>query len=81
MQYWDYSSKSGWVIRTRGTSSNVCPLCRSTLYRIPSRLVDRLVGFLSRSERLRYQCESRSCEWEGNLPIESALSGSEGVKL
>jgi hypothetical protein len=74
MQYWDYSGKSGWVIRTRGTSPSVCPRCRSTLYRVPSRFVDRLFRFLSRLARLRYQCESLSCGWEGNLPAESALS-------
>ena len=74
MKYWDYSSRSGWVIRTRGLTSSVCPICRSTLYRVPSRLVDRLSGLLSRLARMRYQCESRSCGWEGNLPVESALS-------
>jgi len=74
MQYWDYSTKSGWVIRNRDTSSSVCPRCRSALYRVPSRLVDRLLGFLSRFERFRFQCELRACGWEGNLPVESPLS-------
>lgn len=79
MQYWDHSSKSGWVVRTRDVTSSVCPRCRGTLYRVPTRLVDRLLRFLSRLERLRYQCESRFCGWEGNLPVESPLSRSQGV--
>ena len=74
MQYWNYSSRSGWVVRTRSISSSACPLCRSALYRVQSRLVDRLFGFLSRLERLRYQCESQTCGWEGNLPVERALN-------
>jgi hypothetical protein len=74
MQYWDYSSRSGWAIRTRGITGSVCPRCRSTLYLIPSRLVDRFSGFLSRFKLLRYQCELQSCGWEGNLPVEGACS-------
>jgi len=73
MQYWEHSSRSGWVIRTRDMSSSACPRCRGMLFRIPSRLVDRLLGFLSRFARLRYQCEMQSCGWEGNLRVDSAL--------
>ena len=74
MQYWEYNNRSGWVVRTRGISSRECPRCRSALYRVRSRLVDRLFGFLSGLQRFRYECESRSCGWEGNLPGERALS-------
>jgi len=74
MQYWHYSARSGWVVRDRCASSGVCPLCRGILYRIPLRVIDRLRGLLSRLERLRYQCESQACGWQGNLLTESALS-------
>lgn len=65
-QYWKFNGKDGWVVRERGTSSSACPRCRGLLYRVPRRLIDRLFSF----RRHRFQCVSRDCRWEGNLPID-----------
>ena len=65
-RYWKYSSVNGWVVCDRGTSSSSCPRCGGALYRVPRRLIDRLFSF----RRHRFQCPSRTCGWEGNLPIE-----------
>jgi ssDNA-binding Zn-finger/Zn-ribbon topoisomerase 1 len=65
-QYWWFSSKYGWMICDRGMSSSACPRCGDLLYRVPRRLIDRLFSF----GRRRFQCVSRACCWEGNLPLE-----------
>ena len=44
-----------------------CPGCNGATTRIPRRLVDLLASmFITVS---RYRCDSRACNWEGNLRV------------
>ncbi len=69
MKYWSFSGRYGWVVCERVESASPCPRCRSTLYLVRPRLIDRLFSF----RRQRFQCESAACGWEGNLPVDTAL--------
>lgn len=43
-----------------------CPQCNASVYRVPRRLVDRVISMIVL--RHRYRCSSLYCDWEGNLP-------------
>jgi uncharacterized membrane protein YeaQ/YmgE (transglycosylase-associated protein family) len=54
-----------------GSLTNECPQCRRSgssghLMRVHRRFIDRVMS-LFRPLR-RYRCQSRDCDWEGNLP-------------
>jgi hypothetical protein len=44
-----------------------CPRCNGSVYRVPRRSVDVLMGLFVRVRR--YRCHSDSCGWEGNLRV------------
>jgi len=49
------------------SSGGACPRCNGAAYRVPRRLVDRLMSrFVGIS---RYRCRSTDCGWEGNLRV------------
>jgi len=70
MQYWSFNNRLGWVVRDRIKSASACPRCRNALYRIPARLIDRLLSF----RKQRFRCEFDPCGWEGNLAIERPIA-------
>ena len=65
LYYWEHSRERGWAVCERTRSASVCPHCRSALYGVPRRFIDRLFGFREH----RFQCESPACGWEGTLPV------------
>src|SRR5215813_3375353 len=69
MQYWNYSSKGGWVVHDLSMYVGTCPRCHGPAQRIPRRPIDRLLSRVF--PRRRYRCESPACGWQGNLPIEN----------
>ena len=42
-----------------------CPICNGSTYRIPRRLVDRIVNLFT--PVYRYRCRTMNCIWEGNI--------------
>jgi hypothetical protein len=67
-QYWEYSREHGWAVRDRIMAVSVCPGCYGPVYRVPRRVIDRLISLVS--PRHRYECRSPDCCWEGTLPDE-----------
>lgn len=45
---------------------HTCPECSDLVYRVPRRLIDRLISLFSPVQR--YRCFSPYCTWEGNMP-------------
>ena len=46
--------------------TRACPQCKSDLFRVPRRPIDRLTSLFVPVRRFR--CQFFSCHWEGNLP-------------
>jgi len=44
-----------------------CPMCHSSINRIPRRFVDLALSLFTTVHR--YRCRSFSCDWEGNLHV------------
>ena len=65
--YWRYTRANGWVVRDPKSTAVLCPQCKSRAFRISRRFIDRVISLILPVRR--YQCESRECRWEGNLPI------------
>ena len=47
------------------SQTHTCPQCSDQVYRVPRRLVDRMISLFTPVQR--YRCLSPYCEWEGNL--------------
>jgi hypothetical protein len=52
---------------TRALEVRRCPLCHSSINRIPRRFVDLVLSLFTPVQR--YRCRSFSCDWEGNLRV------------
>jgi len=48
-------------------SAGACPRCKGSAYRVPRRLVDRVMSRFVWV--IRYRCRSMVCGWEGNLRV------------
>lgn len=44
-----------------------CPLCHSSMNRIPRRFVDLMLSLFIPVQR--YRCRSMKCDWVGNLHV------------
>lgn len=45
--------------------THTCPECDDQVFRVPRRLIDRLINLFTPVQR--YKCMSPHCNWEGNL--------------
>jgi len=52
---------------TLDANTKRCPLCNSSLNRIPRRFID--LAFSLFTPLQRYRCRSFRCDWEGNLYV------------
>ncbi len=52
---------------------HTCPLCNSSVHRIPRRFSDRLLSLFM--PVLRYGCGNALCEWEGTLRVHRNSTG------
>jgi hypothetical protein len=49
-----------------------CPQCGAASYRVPRRVIDRVLSLLSPLQRFR--CTSIGCGWEGNLAVGGSVT-------
>jgi hypothetical protein len=63
--------------------TRTCPRCNGSVYRVPRRVVDRLLSVFVAVRR--HRCDEIGCHWEGNLrnrpatqPAPEALAGEDG---
>ena len=51
-----------------------CPQCKSSVFHISRRILDRLISFVTPLRR--YRCISMKCNWEGTLRDKRGLFSS-----
>lgn len=51
-----------------------CPRCKGSIYRVPRRMVDRILSLFVPVHR--YRCSVMGCDWEGNLRVRPRIRRS-----